>query len=122
MIQLIYSLYYIGIINSCINLHNTGRKLHVHKMFIRRPGHLSNAFFTFNLRPVFRGEFELICPNESFVNPFISLSEITETNIEKKYFETASIKRELRSRYFLNLSSISVHQLGCFRVGPQMME
>ena len=34
---------------------DTGRKLIVHKTFRRRPGHLLNVMFTFNLHPVARG-------------------------------------------------------------------
>ena len=42
----------------CISNHNpvdTGHKLNVHKMFIRRPGHLLNVLCTFNLCPVSMG-------------------------------------------------------------------
>ena len=35
---------------------DTGRKLNVHKTFIRRPGRLLDVLCTFNLRPVTRGE------------------------------------------------------------------
>ena len=35
---------------------DTGRKLNVHKTFRRRPGRLLNVLYTFNLRPVTRGE------------------------------------------------------------------
>ena len=35
---------------------DTGRKLNVHKTFIRRPGCLMDVLCTFNLRPVTRGE------------------------------------------------------------------
>ena len=34
---------------------DTGRKLNVHKTFIRHPGRLLNVFYTFNLRPVSTG-------------------------------------------------------------------
>ena len=34
---------------------DTGRKSNVHKMFRRRPGHLLNVLYTFDLRPVSTG-------------------------------------------------------------------
>ena len=34
---------------------DTGRKLNVHKTFRRRPGHLLNVLYTFNLRSVSTG-------------------------------------------------------------------
>ena len=39
-----------------INPVDTGRKLNVHKTLRRRPGHLLNVLFTFNLRPVSTGK------------------------------------------------------------------
>ena len=34
---------------------DTGLKLNIHKMFRRRPIHLLNLLYTFNLQPVFKG-------------------------------------------------------------------
>ena len=39
-----------------LNLIDTGRKLNVHKTFIRRPGRVLNVLCTFNLRPVSTGK------------------------------------------------------------------
>ena len=44
---------------------DTGRQFNVHKTSRRRPGRLLNVLCTFNLRPVFTGEWQIAIKNKT---------------------------------------------------------
>ena len=90
--QLFLELYNHSWIFICVSTYplDTGRKLNVHKMFIRRPGRLLNVLCTFSLHPVPRGYIllELFC--KEFANFYSLQSAFSFVICKKFYFPIAS--------------------------------